>query len=424
MIRRLSSHRGHRGHGGFLQRTASILSVSSVVSVANLLLALILLWPTSAFGAAVGTTAGTSITNGAFSAGDTVPQTAGKLSVAYKISSNLPDSRYVGFNSSGVSATVDTGYDISNIGTPANKTDNIGDTVSYAYGITNLSNATIRIYFDSTYHPVGQSDSGPGSAASTNWDIGGSYKVYYDGDNDGLWANGDTQITSIELPSGGNETVVLVVVIPTDANDGETSTAFIHVTDRAPRNLPTLSTTGDGWQDSLPIATNDSRDTQYDTTVTTVSGPNIIISKTITELSGSNSRPGDTLIIAITFDNDGTDSARGADILDAVPDNTRFLRNSADSVELPNQWSFNTVNGYSDTAYRVYYDTDAAGSQYDFKDTFTAFGSDNATARLISVIKWSLNQTIGATTGDATGSVNFDQTKNDNGRVYFRVVIR
>lgn len=376
-----------------------------------------------AFGAAVGTTSQTSITNGVFNSGDTVPQQAGRLSIAFKLSSTNSDSRFVGFNSTGVSVVVDTGYDLGVIGSPASKNGGIGDTVSYAYGITNISNATIKIYFDSTFHATGQSDSGPQSPNSTNWDLSGSYKVYYDGNNDGLWANGDTQVTSIELPSGGNETVVLAVLIPTDANNGETTTAVILVTDRAPRNS-TSSTTGDGWQDSAPIFTNDTRDTQVDTTVTTVAGPNILVSKTIAELTSGNSRPGDTLVVNITFDNDGNDSGRGMEIMDAVPSNTRFLRNSADSVLLPNQWSFNGATGFSDTAFRVYYDTDAAGSAYDFKDTFTAFGSDNSTNKLISIIRWNLNQTVGLTSGDATGSVDFDQTKNDNGRVEFRVVIQ
>lgn len=372
-----------------------------------------------------GTASQTSITNGVFVSGDTVPQASGRLSIAYKISNALGDSRYVGFNSTGSVVVVDTAYDIDTIPQPANKTGYIGDTISYAYTITNLGNATYTIYFDSIFHPAGQGDSGPSSVASTNWNISGSYKVYYDLNNDGLWASGDTSVTSIVLSAGATDTVILVVIIPADANSGETTTASIMVTDRAPLNNRPASSTGDGWEDSIPIRSNDLRDTQYDTTVTTVSGPNVIISKSISEQTGNLSRPGDTLIIAISFDNDGTDSARGLEIMDAIPSNTRFVRNSADSVELPYQWSFGSgPYTYSDTAFRVYYETDVLGSALDFKDTFTPFGSNTPSAEQVSAVRWSLNQPVGATNGDAVGSINVDLSKNDNGRVYFRLVIK
>lgn len=373
----------------------------------------------SADASAVGTTAYDTIFNGIYNSGDTQPQAAGELTISYKKSATLQDSNYKG-PAAVVSVSVDTGFDLSVIGTPANKSASFGDTISYAYGVTNLSNGTIRVYIDSSFHATGQSDSGPQSPSSTNWDISGSYKVYYDGNNNGLWANGDTQITSWELPSGANDTVILVVIVPTDANNGETTTSVVIISDRAPRKL-SGTTSGDGWQDST-VKANDTRDTQTDTTITTVSGPQIYVSKAIAELSGTNSRPGDTLVVNITFDNDGDSEAYGVEIMDAVPSNTRFVKNSADSVALPTAWG----NGGAawDTAYRVYYDTDVENSFYDFKDTFTAFGSDGATTKLVSVIRWTLKQPVGTNNGGTLGVVDYDQTKTDNGRVEFRVVIQ
>ncbi|MBI4178786.1 DUF11 domain-containing protein [bacterium] len=389
-----------------------------------------LLWGTAALGA--GTASQTSITNGVFNAGDTIPQTTGRLSISYKLSVNNADSRYVGFNTSGVSVVVDTGYDMDTIGNfpggtsyPADQRGNIGDTISYAYWIKNTSNATVRIYFDSYFHPAGLKDSGPGaSGPAGSWDVPASYKVWTDSNNDGVWATGDTIITFLELAAEASDTVVQIVVIPTDANDGESSYASLLVTNRAP--IGNGSTTGDGWQDSVPF-TGTERDTQYDTTVTTVSGPNVVVSKTIVELSGAASRPGDTLIINITFDNDGSDTARGVEIYDAVPANTKLIPNSADSGSFLGNWMTSATGPLGDTDIRVYYDTDALGSTLDFGDTYLSQDS-----RAVTAIRWSLKAAVQVGRegdlspdegGDALGTAEF-QNGQDDGRVEFRVTIK
>ena len=392
-------------------------------------MAALLVWAALAIPArGAGTSSQTTITNGVFTPGDTVPQAAGRLSVAYQISASVPDSIYSGFTSAGVSVTVDTGYDMALIGTPPDSRAAIGDTVSYGYWIKNTGNATLRIYFDSAGHPASQGDSGP-AAGSANWSIPGSYKVYTDSDNDGSWDNGDTIIgpyqgaaNYIQLAPDASDTMVLVVAIPGDANDGETTTAFLLVTNRAP--VGNGSTTGDGWQDSVPY-TGTERDTQYDTTVTTVVGPNVFLDKTMSEETPGRSRPGDTLVINITFDNDGGDTARGVEIMDAIPNNTRYVRNSADSgIYLGN--SNQTATSYGDSDITVTFDTDAPGAEMDFKDT-EGHQSDTAPTtgpnQTVRAIRWSLETPLGENNGDAKGTVNFNNGDYDNGRVAYRVVI-
>jgi uncharacterized repeat protein (TIGR01451 family) len=216
--------------------------------------------------------------------------------------------------------------------------------------------------------------------------------------------------------------VVVVVLIPTDANDGETSAAFVLVTDRATVN----NAGGDGWQDSVPIAGNDSRDTQTDTTVTTVVAPNVFVDKAMYEEVSGRSRPGDTLIVNITFDNDGGDTARGCSIMDAIPSNTRYVRNSADSgIYLGNIGQ--TTTAYGDSDITVAFDTDAPGVELDFKDTE---GNQSDTApttgvnQQVRAVRWSLETNLGENNGDAKGTVNFADGAYDNGRVAYRVVIQ
>ena len=379
---------------------------------------------------AAGTASTDSITNGVFVTGDTEPQARGEVSVSYMRSSGSSDSAFRG-PTSVAQISVDTGYDLANIGTPADTRWAAGDTASYPYYVKNEGNATMRIYFDSAGHPSSQGDSGP-SAGSTNWNITGSYKVYTDSDNDGGWDNGDTIIGAyqgasnfIQLAAGASDTVVLVVLIPTDANDNETTAAFILVTNRAP--VGNGGTSGDGWQDSVPVgAVSNERDTQYDTTVTTVLAPNVFVDKTMSEETSGRSRPGDTLIINITFDNDGGDTARGCELMDAIPTNTRYVRNSADSgIYLGN--SNQTATAYGDSDITVTFDTDAPGTELDFKDT-EGHQSDTAPTtgvnQQVRAIRWSLETNLGENNGDAKGMVNFADGVYDNGRVAYRVVIQ
>ena len=377
---------------------------------------------------AAGTASTDSITNGVFVQGDTEPQARGEVSVGYMKSSNSVDSAFKG-PSVVAQISVDTGYDLALIGTPEDTRIAISDTASFPYYVKNDGNATLRIYFDSAGHPSSQGDSGP-AAGNANWNITGSYKVYTDSDNDGRWENGDTILgpyqgasNYIQLAAGASDTVVLVVISPVDANDAETSVAFIMVTNRAP--VGNGSTTGDGWEDSVPVA-NDLKDTQYDTTVTTVAAPNVFVDKTMSEETAGRSRPGDTLIINITFDNDGGDTARGCELMDAIPNNTRYVRNSADSgIYLGNIGQ--TATAYGDSDITVTFDTDAPGSELDFKDTE---GNQSDTApttgpnQQVRAIRWSLETPLGENNGDAKGTINFADGVYDNGRVAYRVVVQ
>ena len=360
---------------------------------------LILLLPATSY--AAGTAANTSITNGTFSTGDTVPQSASKVAIGYRIAGNHApqDTRYAGFNSSGVSVTVDTGYDLKRLNAPSDSTGYAGDTLTFPYLIQNLSNGSIRIDLDTFRQGIGLSD--------TDWGSG-AYHVFYDNNSDSKYTAGETEVTSIILPAGSSQIILVTVAIPTTAVDGDSSHFTMVVTDNAPKNWN--STTGDGWEDSLPISGNDSRDTQYDTVVTRVSAANVIVTKTVSEVTAGNSRPGDTLEFVIAFDNDGTDSARGVTIYDAVPGNARYVWNSAD-----------TNQGGSDTtalSFSVSYDSDPISTN--------SFGDTNIPASsgsFVNTIRWTLTSPLGEDNGDANNAVNYDGVY-DNGRVRFRVWIQ
>src|SRR3989338_1112561 len=394
-----------------------------------LMLALVLVGFMAGSAMAAGTASTDSITNGVFVTGDTEPQARGEVSVGYMKSSNSTDSAFKG-PSSVAQVSVDTGYDLALIGTPQDTRWAMGETASYPYYIENKGNATMRIYIDSAGHPSSQGDSGP-AAGSSNWNFTGSYKVYTDSNNDNGWDNGDTIVgpyqgvsNYIQLAAGASDTLVLAVFIPTDANDGETSGAVILVTNRAP--IVGSSTTGDAWEDSVPIKVDDARDTQYDTTVTTVVAPNVFVDKTMSEETSGRSRPGDTLVINITFDNDGGDTARGCELMDAIPTNTRYVRNSADSgIYLGNIGQ--TATAYGDSDITVTFDTDAPGTELDFKDT-EGHQQDTAPTtgarQAVRAIRWSLETNLGENNGDAKGTVNFADGVYDNGRVAYRVVIQ
>ena len=377
-----------------------------------LILALILVGVAAESAVAVGFSGDTGVIyNGLFSSSDTLPQLAGRMSVAYAKSSALQykDTYYRGpipgadstTGTNILAITVDTAYDMLQIGQPSDKSGGIGDTVSFAYQIGNLGNATIRFYFDSG-HTTGLGDS--------SWVTqSGSYKVYWDTNNDGLWATNDTVVKSQEyyLAPGATDTVVLVVLVPTTANEGESSNAFIGVSDGAPNKNG--STTGDGWETGVPRGV-DYTDTQYDTTITTVSAPNVFVTKTVTEATAGLSRPGDTLSFVISFDNDGSDSARGLVIHDVIPDNTRYVWNSAD-----------TTQGGGDTtalAFSLAYDSDVAGT-----NSFGDSGIPASSGSYVTAIRWTLTNALGENNGDPSGAVNYDGVY-DNGRVRFSVWIQ
>ena len=338
---------------------------------------------------AAGTAAGDSVTNGYFAATDTIPQSPGHLSIAYT-PVNLPSDTVYGGSTASFSQSVDTGYDLAFLNKPSDSNAaRARDTVSYAYGITNKGNATLTIDLAAAFTSVG---------SDTNWGSG-AYKVFNDVDNDGIWEAGDTAITTVTLAAEASDTIVVVVLVPSTAVDDDSSGTRFYASDRAPIVSP--STTGDLWESGALIAGNDARDTQYDTVVTRVVGPNVRMTKT-QALETGRSRPGDTIIYAITFDNEGGDSAVNVAVYDAVPLNAVYVPNSADSAELV---------GIGQGFVAAYDDTYSATN---FNDT------GNTTAK---VIRWTLSAPLGVTGGDDRTAAEFTGN-NDAGRVYYRVRIR
>lgn len=366
---------------------------------------------------AVGTSGDTGVIyNGMFTFGDTVPNAAGKLVIRYKISTTRADSRYAYITDGNtVAITVDTAYDLLVLGTPLDTSSAIGDTARYVYWIENLGNATIQIDLD-TYRSDNQNDSDWGTLA---------YRVLYDFGNDSAITS-DTGVGSISLPAGASRQVMVAVAVPTTANAGETSHIVFRVSDLAP--LRNGSSTGDAWQAGVPIlnaAAANERDTQWDTVVTTVKGANLKTAKVVSEYTSGRSRPGDTLIFQITLDNDGNDSAYGVEVIDAIPDNTRYVPYSADSgIFLGNnpEGIFGTFTADSDIL--VGLDSDALGGTPMFDDSAAAQGGVSDTITIRSV-RWVLRYPMGESNGDAnTNNPDFDNGIYDAARVTFWVTIR
>ena len=371
------------GPGLILLQSRMRSAVCAVVSAA-----LLLLFVSGAN--AVGTAAGDSVANGYFISTDTVPQTPGRLSIAYTPANFIADTTYSG-PATVLSQTVDTAYDLAAINQPADSNSvRARDTVSYGYVITNRGNATLTMDVSAIFQSVG---------SDTNWGAS-AYKVFNDVNNDGKWDNGDAVITTVTLAANASDTVVVAVLAPATAVDDDSSGTRFYVTDRAPLVSP--STTGDLWESGAPIGGNDLYDTQWDTVVTRVIGPFVRVTKTQTLQTG-RARPGDTIVYAITFDNDGGDSANNVVLYDAVPANAAYVPNSADSSELAG----------SGQSVVVAYDTSVLGTST-FDDTGTTS---------VKVIRWNLSAPLGVTSGDGKSSVDFTGN-NDAGRVYFRVRIQ
>ena len=384
------------------------------VGLGVVLLALVLMTFMAGSAMAVGTSGDTgTIQNGIFNLGDTVPQGYGEMSIRYR--KNATDSKYAFVtDGSTTSITVDTAYDLRAIYTPADTTAPPNDTALYLYWIENLGNAAITIALDTQKILGAPGDSDYGKM---------NYRILFDNGaapGDSSLTN-ETGVSTILLAAGAFRQVFLAVVIPDTAIPGETTTVAIRVADRAP--IAGSSVTGDGWQDGYPLlAGDDSRDTQTDTVVTTVKGPVLRMAKTVLELNGTRSRPGDTLIFSITFDNDGNDSAYGVQLIDAVPENTRYVPYSADS----GNFLGNANAGNADTDISVGLDTRPAGSTW----TFPASDSDQTVGgqydtNPIRAIQWTLKSALGESNGDANSAApTYNDGTYDNGRVEFRVTIR
>jgi len=416
----------------------------------SLLVAVLLIGAAAVPSFALGTNADTGqISNGFFTAGDTVPKSFGRVSVSYWTTTTLADSVFRGPGSSD-SQSVDTGFDLAVIASPADTNLNAGDTGKFVYGILNQSNATIRIDVDSLVIALGDS--------FTNWSAGvagaGAHVIYWDRLNDSLYSSGGTVDTwlsspdsSLRLAPGQLQQVIVTIKIPTTANDGESSHLGIQITNNAFLVVGTTpaGSNGDSWEAGVPVYTGSGvgNDTQWDTVSVTCVGPNILVAKDVYELTSGRSRPGDTLVCMITFDNDGGDTAKGVQIYDAIPQFTRYVKNTADSGNVCFDTYTSCVSGnnnqtlvnFGDSDIAVAFDTDAAGEDATFDDT-EAFQADtiatpiSALKRPVSVIRWTLKGRLGAQSSsdaDVNTSASFiGSTASGNldcGRVEYRVVI-
>lgn len=382
----------------------------------SLILAFVLAITTCVAGSAyaVGTSGDTGVIyNGMFLTGDTVPNGAGRMAIRMKFSSLNADSRYAYITDGNtVAISVDTAYDLRTLYTPTDQSASAGDTAKYVYIVENLGNASILIDLD-TERTINYPDSA--------WPIQ-NYRVIYDLSSDSLITT-DSGLGSITLPAGAMQQIMVTVLVPDTAAMNESTHVVFRVSDRAPRC--TGSATGDIWQSGVPMlaASATERDTQWDTVVTTVKGPLIKTGKTVREYTYGLSRPGDTLVFDITLDNDGNDSAYGVQVIDAVPDNTRYVPYSADSgIFLGNTSTTGTFTADSEIA--VGLDSDPLGGSPTFNDSDLAAGgkSDTITIRSIS---WTLKSTMGEDNGDgATVNPDFNDGVYDAARVTFWVTIQ
>lgn len=383
------------------------MSRQTVILLSALLLAVLPALPALAAGTSADTGA---ISNGYFSTGDTIPKTYGRVSVGYFKSSSLADSKYTG-PSTADTVIVDTGYDLTLLSNLTQKTGAPGDTVIFVYWIENLGNATYRIDFD-TRRSVGTGFN------DTNWGQD-EFDIYYDLGNDSSIAGDSSDLTNMKLPPGNSRQILVVGRIPTTATDNDSSHIVLYVTDNA---VPYQSgAAGDSWEAGIPLLTGngDARDTMADTVIVQVTGPNVLVSKDVYAKTDTRARPGDTLICDITFDNDGADSARGAELMDAIPQFTRFIKRTADSgIYLGNSNQTPTTAG--DTDILIYFDSEALGATPTWQCTE---GMQSDTNNVVVRIRWSMKTAIGETNGDAISTVEFNNGVYDNGRVSYRVVI-
>ncbi|MEW5693919.1 MAG: hypothetical protein AB1765_11565 [Candidatus Hydrogenedentota bacterium] len=351
----------------------------------------LVLYPvTQTYAAENGTDSGTTIVN-ANDASDSIPDAAGEMSLSAANSSGS-DTQYTDSTST-LCCTVILAFDLAPIDSNSlmtADTGNPGDTEVYKYHIRNLGNGSVFLTFSHT---------ASGTPYGTAWGDT-RYNVYHDADEDNAYDAGtDTRVyENYPLAPDNSETFFATVAIPSYASDGDSSVSVFKVTDNAIIKTSYGSTTGDGWEGGVPIWSNDSYDTQYDTVTTYVIYAVVRMAKRIS--SAGNYRPGDTIQYEIIYDNDGADTAKFVTIYEAIPTNTTYKVNSC--------WDSDPHSGNIEVAW-----------ENELTDPSFADAESASAAK----IRWTCLSDVSPTDGDSTTNATDDGADLDAGRVRFKVEI-
>ena len=304
-----------------------------------------------------GTAEGTTITNAQDQgtagdpdvAGDSILKYANPLDVTnYATSGNITTS------------TVAAGYDMSIIPTLSDNSGYASANVDYSYSITNRGNISDNIKI-----VVVESNS---SGTFT----GTIYSILTNGETvAGPLAN--PTWTTPSLAADASIDYTIRVTIPATAVDGNWN---VYGTTNLDQNG---AGTGDSWPGTLAIApatsdTANARDTQNDFVKTTLEGPVLILTKSV---DITQVKPYEVLLYSSTYSNSGSTLATNVFLVDYIPQNVRYVTNSAENNNTPHA-------GSATVEYYRIAETSWTNSDYDAPSTVTN----------ISKVKWTLSANV------------------------------
>lgn len=271
-----------------------------------------------------GTTSNQSIENAKQPTGGTLPLSAGELSIAFQNESGS-DTQYAD-TTSVVSTTVDTGFDISSVSFPTDGNVNAGDSRVAKYIVANRGNNSNPIPFKLRHLDFSDSD---------NENPSFTLELFHRDGDVSFDTNSATKVTgssgTVNFAEGDTKSVFAVISPKDSSSPGDTIRSASFVTDQAPISNGDPATAGDQWERGKPIGTEDSFDTQTGNFLTTLQGSNLKVKKSL-NLVGGSARPGDTVEYTITAWNDGNQPADTVTLVDAIPDSTSYVVNSANEI--------------------------------------------------------------------------------------------
>jgi uncharacterized repeat protein (TIGR01451 family) len=358
----------------------------ALIAGASLILLIIgLIW-------AVGTNVGVNISNGGDSGSDNAVNAAGDLVV----STTELGAQGV---SSTAAATVTQGYDLGDLSAPADSTVALGGNKTYDYTVKNLSNGTDTIKVT----VVGSSATATGAATST-WGI----EILDSGGVTKASGAGNTNVSfSFTSVSSNTSLQFKVKIIAPGSPTGSDGNSYA-VTTRAESN----NGTADAWDASSSTITanpfsggfTQRGDSLDDSTTSTITAT-VMYAKL--EVSGSTS-PGSQLTYTIKYDNDGSGTASGLVIQNAIPSNTTYVQSSATGSNSPHTGATATANVNIGTLASPNYQADG-------------------TAGTVVAVRWIFSgANVAAHNGDAgddTTGVNGTIPDVDAGQVTYKVTI-